>query len=186
MKLRKKCFLKSPNYSKWMYSYMANFKNHKRKEKTQLKCRLYHKPYSFKEQINLEPYYIFYTSTIKHNRVWGRSSLSKGISNKRVCIVKAMIFSVLRYRCGSWTIKKVEWWRTDGFELWCWRRFLRISWTARRSNQSILKEINMNIYWKDWCWSWSSNNLATWCEQQTHWKKTLMLGKTEGSRRKRW
>ena len=82
-----------------------------------------------------------------------------------------MIFSVVKYRCGSWTIKKVECWRIDGFELWCWRRLLRIPWTARRSNQSILKEINLSIYWKDWCWSWSSNNLATWCEELTHWKR---------------
>ena len=81
-----------------------------------------------------------------------------------------MIFSVVKYRCGSWTIKNVECWRIDGFELWCWRRLLRIPWTARRSNQSILKEIIPSIYWKDWCWSWSSNNLATWCEELTHWK----------------
>ena len=61
--------------------------------------------------------------------------------------------------------------RTDAFELWCWRRLLRIPWTVRRSNQSILKEIILNIHWKDWYWSWSSNMLATWCEEQTHWKR---------------
>ena len=60
----------------------------------------------------------------------------------QVHIVKAMVFLVVMYGCESWTIKKAEHWRTDAFELWCWRRFLRISWTARRSNQSILKEIN--------------------------------------------
>ena len=75
--------------------------------------------------------------------------------------VKAIVFSVLVYGCESWTIKKAECWRTDGFELWCWRRLLRAPWTARRSNQSILKESILNIIWKDWCWSWSSNILAT-------------------------
>ena len=60
--------------------------------------------------------------------------------------------------------------RTD-FKLWCWRRLLRVPWTARRANQLILKEINLNIHWKNWCWSWSSNTLATWCEEPTHWKR---------------
>ena len=58
------------------------------------------------------------------------------------CIVKAMIFPVVMYECESWTIRKAECWRIDAFELWCWRRLLRVSWTARRSNQSILKEIS--------------------------------------------
>ena len=60
----------------------------------------------------------------------------------KVCIVKAMVFPVVMYGCERWTIKKAECWRVDAFELWCWRRLLRIPWTARRSNQSILKEIN--------------------------------------------
>ena len=59
-----------------------------------------------------------------------------------VCLVKVMVFPVVMYRCESWTIKKVECWRIDAFELWCWRRLLRVPWTARRSNQSILKEIS--------------------------------------------
>ena len=59
-----------------------------------------------------------------------------------VCLVKAMVFPVIMYGCESWTIRKAEHGRTDAFELWCWRRFLRVSWTARRSNQSILKGIN--------------------------------------------
>ena len=70
------------------------------------------------------------------------------------------------------TIKKVECRRIDAFELWCWRRLLRVSWTARRSNQSILiSKSVMNIHWKDWCWSWNSNTLATWCEELTHFKR---------------
>ena len=60
----------------------------------------------------------------------------------KVCLVKAMVFPVIRYGCESWTMKKAEHWKMDGFELWCWRRLLRVPWTARRSNQSILKEIS--------------------------------------------
>ena len=89
----------------------------------------------------------------------------------KVHIVKAMAFPVVVYGCESRTIKKAEHQKIDAFELWCWRRLLRVSWTARRSNQSILKEINYEFHWKDWCWSWSSNTLATWWEEPTHWKK---------------
>ena len=68
---------------------------------------------------------------------------SRGITlPTKVCIVKAMVFPVVMYACESWTIKKAERWRIDAFELWCWRRLLRVPWTARRSNQSLLKEIN--------------------------------------------
>ena len=66
-------------------------------------------------------------------------------------------------------LKKVDYRRIDAFELWCWRRLLRVPWTARRSNQSILKKSILNIHWKDW--SWSSNTLATWCKELTHWKR---------------
>ena len=60
----------------------------------------------------------------------------------KICLVKAMVFPVVMYGCESWTIKKAEHRRTDAFELWCWRKLLRVSWTARRSNQSILKDIS--------------------------------------------
>ena len=63
----------------------------------------------------------------------------------KICIVKAMVFPVVRYTCESWTIKKAECGRIDAFELWCWRRLLRVPWTARRSNQSILKEISPGV-----------------------------------------
>ena len=84
----------------------------------------------------------------------------------KVCLVKAMAFPVVMYGCENGIIKKAEHRRTDAFELWCWRRLLRVPWTARRSNQSTL-----NIHWKDWCWSWNSNTLATWCEEATHLKR---------------
>ena len=87
----------------------------------------------------------------------------------KVHIVKAMVFPVVMYGCEIWAIKKAECWRLDAFELWCWRRLLRVPWTAGRSNQWILKEINPEIHWKDWCWS--SNSLTTWCKEPTHWKR---------------
>ena len=67
----------------------------------------------------------------------------------KVHLVKAMVFPVVMYKCKSWTIKKVECRRIDAFELWCWRKLLRVPWTARRSNQSILKEISTQYSWKD-------------------------------------
>ena len=88
----------------------------------------------------------------------------------KVHLVKAMVFPVVMYGCESWTVKKAECQKIDAFELWCWRRLLRVPWTARRSNQSILKEISPGC-WKDWCWSWNSNTLATSWEELTHWKR---------------
>ena len=67
----------------------------------------------------------------------------------KVRLVKAMVFPVVVYGCESWTIKRAERRRIDAFELWCWRRLLRVPWTARRSNQSILKEISPGVHWKD-------------------------------------
>ena len=78
----------------------------------------------------------------------------------KVCLVKSMAFPVVMYGCKSWTIKK-ECRRIDAFKLWCWRRLLRVLWTARRSHQSSRRKSVLNIHWKDWFWSWSSNTLAT-------------------------
>ena len=89
----------------------------------------------------------------------------------KVSLVKAMVFPVVVYGCESWTIKKAEHWRIDAFELWCWRRLLRVPWTARRSSQSILKEISPGVHWNDWYWSWNSKSLATWCKELTHLKR---------------
>ena len=84
-------------------------------------------------------------------------------------IVKAMVFPVIMYGCECWTIKKAEPQRIDAFDLWCWRRLLRVPWTARRSNQSILKEISPECSLEG-CWSWSCNIFAIWCEEPTGWK----------------
>ena len=98
-------------------------------------------------------------------------------------IVKAIIFPVVMYVWDGRTIKKAECRRIYAVKLWCWRILLRVPWTAR-SNQSILKEINLELFIKTDNWSWSSNTLATWCKELIHWKKTLMLGKTDGNRRR--
>ena len=102
----------------------------------------------------------------------------------KVCIVKPMVFPVIMYGCDSWTIKKAKCWRSDAFELWCWRRLLRGPWTARRSNQSIVKEVSPEysleglmlklklLYFGHLMWKTDSL------------EKTLMLGKIEGKRRR--
>ena len=88
-----------------------------------------------------------------------------------------MVFPAVMYGYKSWTVKKGERQRTDAFELWCWRRLFRVSWTARRANQSILKEyLFLNIHWKNWGWGWNSNTLATSCEELTHWKRLWWEG----------
>ena len=89
----------------------------------------------------------------------------------KVRIVKAMIFPVAMYWYESWTIRKAENWRIVAVKLCCWGRLLRVPWTARGSNQSILKEINLIIHWKDWCWSWSSNTLVIWCKELILWER---------------
>ena len=107
----------------------------------------------------------------------------------KVHLVKAMVFPLVMYGCESWTIKKVEYQRLNAFELWCWRRLLRVPWIARRSKQSILKEISSNL-WKDWCWSWNSNTLATWCKELPPWKRPWCWERLEaggeGDERMRW
>ena len=90
---------------------------------------------------------------------------------RKVRLVKAMVFPVVMYGCESWTVKKAERWRIDAFELWCWRKLLRVPWTARRSNQSILKEISPGISLEGMMLKLSSNTLATSCEELTHWKR---------------
>ena len=82
-----------------------------------------------------------------------------------------MVFPVVMYGCESWTIKKAECQSIDAFELWCWRRLLRVVWAARRSNQSILKEINPEYSLEGLMLKLKSNTLALWCEELTYWKR---------------
>ena len=89
----------------------------------------------------------------------------------KLWLVKAKVFPVDMCECESWTIKKAGHQRIDTFELWCWRRLLRVPWTARRSNQSILKEISSGCSLEGLMLKLSSNTLATWCEEATQWKR---------------
>ena len=96
----------------------------------------------------------------------------------KVCLVKAMVFQVVMYGCESWTIKKAERWRTDAFEMWCWRRLLRVPWTAKRSNQFILKEISPEYSLEGLKLKLQYIGPLMW--RTDSFEKTLMLGKIEG------
>ena len=89
----------------------------------------------------------------------------------KVTIVKAVVFLVVMYGCESWTVKKAERRRIDAFEVWCWRRLLRVPWTARRSNQFILKEISPEYSLERLMLKLKDQYLATCCEELTHWKR---------------
>ena len=127
------------------------------------------------------------TATVKWKVMTKLDSILKSIDitlPTKFCPVKAMVLTVVIYRCESWTIKKAECWRIDAFQLWCWIRHLRVPWTARRSNQSILKEISPE---------YSSEGLMLKLKLQYFdhlmWRtdsleETLMLGKIEGRRRR--
>ena len=99
-------------------------------------------------------------------------------------LVKAMVFPIVMYGCESWTIKKVEHWKTDTFELWCWKSLLRVLWTARRSNQSILKEISPEYSLKDLMLKLKFQYSGHLMGRRDSFEKTLMLGKIEGGRRR--
>ena len=104
----------------------------------------------------------------------------------KVCLVKAMIFSVVMYGCESWIVKKAECQRFDAFELWCWRRLLRVPWTARRSNQSILKEISPVYSLEGLMLKLKLQYFGYLMWRADSFEKTLMLGKIEGRRRRGW
>ena len=102
----------------------------------------------------------------------------------KVHLVKAIVFPVVMYECESWTIKKAEHWRTDAFELWCWRRLLRVPWTARRSNQSVLKEISPGISLEGMMLKLKLQYFGHLMWRADSLEKTLMLGGIEGRRRR--
>ena len=102
----------------------------------------------------------------------------------KVHLVKAMVFPVVMYGCESWTIKKAEHWRTDAFELWCWRRLSRVPWTARSSNQSILKEVSPEYSLEGLMLKLQYFGHLMW--RTDSFKMTLMLGNIEGGRRRGW
>ena len=102
----------------------------------------------------------------------------------KVHLVKAMVFPVVMYGCESWTIKKTERQRIDAFELWCWRRLLRVPWTARRSNQSTLKEISTDYSLEGLMLKLKLQSFGHLMQRTDSFEKTLMLGKIEGERRR--
>ena len=104
----------------------------------------------------------------------------------KVCIVKAIVSPVVMYGSDSWTIKEAEQRRINSFKLWCWRRLLRVPWTARRSNQSILKEINPEYALEELMLKLKLQYFGHLMGRANSLEKTLMLGKTEGKRRRGW
>ena len=102
----------------------------------------------------------------------------------KVCLVKAMVFPVVMYGCKSWTIKKAERRRIDAFELWCWKRLLRVPWTAKRSHQSILKEIFPGCSLEGLMLKLKLQYFGHLMQRADSFEKTLMLGKIEGRRRR--
>ena len=101
----------------------------------------------------------------------------------KVCLVKAMVFPKVMYGCESWTVKKAECQRIDAFELWCWRRLFRVPWTARRSNQSILKEISPEYSLEGLMLKLKVQNFGQLIRRTDSFEKALMVGKIEGGRR---
>ena len=89
----------------------------------------------------------------------------------KVRLVKAMIFPVVMYGCESWTMKKAERRKSDAFELWCWRRLLKSLGQQGDPTSPSWRRSVLGVHWKDWCWSWDSNTLATWFKELTHWKR---------------
>ena len=104
----------------------------------------------------------------------------------KVCLVKALVFPVVMYRCESWTIKKAEHWRIDSFKLWYWKRLSRVLWTARRSNQSTLKEINPKYLLEGLMLKLKFQYFGHLIQRADSFDKTLMLGKIEGRKRSKW
>ena len=102
----------------------------------------------------------------------------------KVCLVKALVFPVVMYGCENWTVKKAESQRIDAFELWCWRRLLRVPWTSRRSNQSILKEISPEYFLKRVMLKLKLQYFSHLMLRNDSFENTLMLGKIEGGRRR--
>ena len=102
----------------------------------------------------------------------------------KVCVLKAIVFPIVMYGCESWTIKKAECWRIDAFELWFWRRFLRFPWTARRANQSIVKEINPEYSLERLMLKLKLQYFSHLIRRANSLEMTLRLGKIEGGRRK--
>ena len=121
-----------------------------------------------------------YSCEIKRCLLFGRKAMtnlnsvlkSRDITlPAKVHIVRAMVFPAVIYECENWTIKKAEHWRIDDFKLWCWRSLFKSFGQQEDQTIQFWRKSTLNIHWKDWCWSWNSNNLATWCKELIPWKR---------------
>ena len=125
-------------------------------------------------------------------KVWAKTNLDSMLKSRdivlltKVCLVKAMVFPVVMYGCESWIIKKIEHQRIDAFEPWCWGRLLRVPWTARRSNQSILKENSPEYSLEGLMLKLKLQYFGHLMRRADSFEKTLMLGKIEGRKRREW
>ena len=145
--------------------------------KLQNHCRWWLQPWNWKM---LAPWKKSFDKPRQHIKKQRHYFANKGPS------VKAMVFLVVMYGCESWTIKKAECQRIDAFELWCWRRLLRVPWTARRYNQSILKEISPEYSLKGLILKLKLQYFGHLMQRTYSFEKTLLLGKIEGGRRRGW
>ena len=150
--------------SGWLYSF--GLQNH---------CRWWLQPWNWKM---LAPWKKSHDQPRQHIKKTDFALLTK------VQLVKAMVFPVVMYGCESWTIKKAEHWRVDAFELWCWRKLLRVPWTTRWSNQSVLKEINPDCSLEDLMLKLKLQYFGHLVRRTYSLEKTLMLGKIEGRKRR--
>ena len=132
-----------------------------------------------------------FSHEIKRHLLLGRKAMTKSILKSRditlltkLCLLKAMILPVVLYGCESWTVKKAEHQKIDAFELWCWRRLLRVPWTARKSNQSILKEISPEYSLEGLMLKLNFQYFGHLMQRTDSFDKTLMLGKIAGKRRR--
>jgi len=126
------------------------------------------------------------TDSILRSRKKKKKKKQRHYFANKVCLVKAMVFPVVIYGCESWTMKKAELQRIDAFELWCWRRLLRLPWTSRWSNQSILKEISSEYSLKGLMFKLKLQYFSYLMWRTDSLEKTLMLGKIEGWRKRGW
>ena len=149
-------------------------------------CRWWLQPWNEK---TLAPWKKSYDQLRQHIKKQSQKKKKKGRDitlPAKVRLVKAMVFPVVVYGCESWTIKKAECWRIDAFELWCWRRLLRVPWTSRRSNQSVLREISPE-YSLEWLMlKLKFQYFGHLMQRADSVGKTLMVGKVEGQRRRGW
>ena len=145
----------------------------------QIHCRWWLQPWN---QKTLAPWKKSYEKPRLHFKKQRHYFANKVWQSTLPTLVKAMVFPVVTYGCESWTLKKAERQRVDAFELWCWRRLLKVLGLQGDQTSQSWKKSVLDVHWEDWCWSWSSNIWVTWCKELIHWKSPYCWKrlKTEG------